>query len=162
MGSTGSAVSWLLPNTLLGLHLQLGQGVEKGAVSLYCLGWLWSSWAVNTLGPSGVQRPPAWGPTRPFPPGAVRSPAVRPLRQGSGQMSQARVDFLGAGHVGDPPILAPAGILALHSEAGCPLLPQSVLPSLLLQWHKGGSARPLRKEVPSWGIRGLLPLLMGT
>lgn len=60
MGSTGSAVSWLLPN-LLGLHLQLGQGVEKGAVSLYCLGWLWSSWAVSALGPSGVQIPPAWG-----------------------------------------------------------------------------------------------------
>lgn len=77
------------------------------------------------------------GPTRPFPPGAVRSLAVRPLRQGSGQMSQARVAFLGAGHIGDPPILAPAGILVLHSEAGCPLLPQSVLPSLRVQWHKG-------------------------
>ena len=55
VGNIVSALSWLLPSTLLGLHLQLGQSRKEGSVSLLpevvlvLLGFQWP-WS-----------PPAWG-----------------------------------------------------------------------------------------------------
>lgn len=151
VGSTGSALSWLLPSTLLGLHLQLGQGVEKRAESPYCLRWLWPSWAVNGLGPSGCPYTACLGATKPFPPGAVKSSAIRPLRQSSGQMSPARLpSWVLIWHIEDPPIPVPAGILVLHSRAGCLLLSPDAVAQ---KWI----SKALHKELPSRGTRVCSP-----
>ena len=102
--------------------------------------------------------PTCLGTTRPFPPGAVRSSAIRPLRQSSGQMSPARLpSWVLIWHIGDPPIPVPAGSLALHSKTDCPLFSQSVLFSLLLQWHKSGSARLCIRRYPARGQESASP-----
>lgn len=112
----------------------MGTGKRQGSSLFIAWGWLWFSWGIDALGPSGVQTLPTWGPTRPFPSGAVRPAAVGPWRQSSGQTSEARLPSLVlVWHIKDALVLAPAGILVLHPEAACSLLPQSAVPCLLQQ-----------------------------